>query len=74
MLTGSFSYRVFLEMIILQEIAAHRKKFDMSVLAVAFHPSRPLIGSAGADSLAKIFSSQRIVGGVTSFQTDEESA
>uniref|UniRef100_A0A7E4W249 Striatin domain-containing protein n=1 Tax=Panagrellus redivivus TaxID=6233 RepID=A0A7E4W249_PANRE len=44
----------------LQEIAAHRKKFDMSVLAVAFHPSRPLIGSAGADSLVKIFTSQRI--------------
>uniref|UniRef100_A0AC34R471 Striatin n=1 Tax=Panagrolaimus sp. JU765 TaxID=591449 RepID=A0AC34R471_9BILA len=39
----------------LQEIAAHRKKFDMSVLTVAFHPSRPLIGSAGADSLTKIF-------------------
>ncbi|KAE9554524.1 hypothetical protein FO519_002280 [Halicephalobus sp. NKZ332] len=58
----------------LQEIAAHRKKFDMSVLAVAFHPSRPLIGSAGADSLAKIFSSQRIVGGVTSFPAEEESA
>jgi striatin 1/3/4 len=39
----------------LQEIAAHRKKFDMSVMAVAFHPSRPLIGSAGADALAKVF-------------------
>jgi len=39
----------------LQEIAAHRKKYDMSVMAVAFHPSRPLIGSAGADSLAKVF-------------------
>jgi len=42
----------------IQEIAAHRKKYDMSVMAVAFHPSRPLIGSAGADSLVKIFSSQ----------------
>jgi striatin 1/3/4 len=39
----------------LQEIAAHRKKFDESVLAVAFHPSRPLIGSAGADALAKVY-------------------
>uniref|UniRef100_A0AC35U8H8 WD_REPEATS_REGION domain-containing protein n=1 Tax=Rhabditophanes sp. KR3021 TaxID=114890 RepID=A0AC35U8H8_9BILA len=43
----------------LQEIAAHRKKFDMSVMSVAFHPSRPIIGSAGADSLAKIYTSQK---------------
>ncbi|KAI6243827.1 hypothetical protein M3Y99_00047600 [Aphelenchoides fujianensis] len=42
----------------LQEIAVHRKKYDEAVMAVAFHPSRPLIGSAGADSLVKIFSSQ----------------
>uniref|UniRef100_A0A0N5BXD3 WD_REPEATS_REGION domain-containing protein n=1 Tax=Strongyloides papillosus TaxID=174720 RepID=A0A0N5BXD3_STREA len=48
----------------LQEIAAHRKKFDMSVMSVAFHPSRPIIGSAGADSLAKIYTSQKsYVGG-----------
>ncbi|CAD5230165.1 unnamed protein product [Bursaphelenchus okinawaensis] len=40
----------------IQEIAAHRKKHDMSVMAVAIHPSRPLIGSAGADSLVKVFS------------------
>lgn len=39
----------------LQEITAHRKKFDESVMAVAFHPSRPLIASAGADGLAKVF-------------------
>lgn len=31
----------------------------MSVHAVAFHPSRPLIGSAGADSLTKIFGQTR---------------
>ncbi|CAI4229779.1 unnamed protein product [Auanema sp. JU1783] len=42
--------------ICLQEISAHRKKFDSSVNCVAFHPSRPLIGSAGADALAKVFS------------------
>ncbi|CEF70346.1 Striatin-3 [Strongyloides ratti] len=42
----------------IQEIGAHRKKFDMSVMSVAFHPSRPIIGSAGADSLAKIYTSQ----------------
>ncbi|KAI6205692.1 Striatin-3 [Aphelenchoides besseyi] len=41
----------------LQEIAVHRKKHDMAVMSVAFHPSRPLIGSAGADGLVKIFSS-----------------
>ncbi|KAI1717037.1 striatin [Ditylenchus destructor] len=45
--------------ICLQEIAAHRKKYDMSVMAVAFHPSRPLIGSAGADSLAKVFATSK---------------
>ncbi|KAK0409127.1 hypothetical protein QR680_004354 [Steinernema hermaphroditum] len=44
----------------LQEIAAHRKKYDMAVLSVAFHPSRSLIGSAGADGLAKVFGSQRL--------------
>lgn len=38
-----------------QEITAHRKKLDEAVLAVAFHPSRPMIASAGADSNAKVF-------------------
>nr|CAI5854598.1 unnamed protein product [Callosobruchus analis] len=37
------------------EITAHRKKFDESILDVAFHPSRPYIASAGADGLAKVF-------------------
>ncbi|VDP07561.1 unnamed protein product [Soboliphyme baturini] len=39
----------------LQEITAHRKKFDESVFAVAFHASRPLIASGGADALTKVF-------------------
>jgi WD40 repeat protein len=30
-----------------QEITAHRKKFDESIFDVAFHPSRPYIASAG---------------------------
>lgn len=38
-----------------QEITAHRKKFDESILDVAFHPVRPYIASAGADGLAKVF-------------------
>lgn len=38
-----------------QEITAHRKKFDESILDVAFHPSKPFIASAGADGLAKVF-------------------
>ncbi|XP_055684897.1 striatin isoform X2 [Lutzomyia longipalpis] len=38
-----------------QEITAHRKKFDESILDVSFHPSRPYIASAGADALAKVF-------------------
>lgn len=38
-----------------QEITAHRKKFDESILGVAFHPSKPYIASAGADAIAKVF-------------------
>jgi striatin 1/3/4 len=38
-----------------QEITAHRKKFDESIFDVAFHPSKPYIASAGADALAKVF-------------------
>lgn len=38
-----------------QEITAHRKKFDESIHDVAFHPSKPYIASAGADALAKVF-------------------
>lgn len=38
-----------------QEITAHRKKFDESILDVAFHPSKPYIASAGADAIAKVF-------------------
>ncbi|CAJ0960920.1 unnamed protein product, partial [Mesorhabditis belari] len=44
----------------LQEVAAHRKKLDASVNTVAFHPSRPYIGSAGADALAKVFTTSSI--------------
>merc|ERR1719331_567192 len=39
----------------IQEITAHRKKFDESIFDVAFHPSRPYIASAGADALARVF-------------------
>jgi striatin 1/3/4 len=39
----------------LQEITAHRKKFDESIFDVAFHPAKPFIASAGADALAKVF-------------------
>lgn len=38
-----------------QEITAHRKKFDESIFDVAFHPSKPYIASAGADGLSKVF-------------------
>lgn len=41
----------------LQEISAHRKKYDAAVMSVAFHPSRPIIGSTGADGLVKVFTS-----------------
>ncbi|XP_066923122.1 striatin-3-like isoform X1 [Clytia hemisphaerica] len=39
----------------IQEITAHRSKFDESVFDVAFHPSQPYIASGGADALAKVF-------------------
>ncbi|GMR58356.1 hypothetical protein PMAYCL1PPCAC_28551, partial [Pristionchus mayeri] len=38
----------------LKEIPAHRKKHDSAVNTVAMHSSRPLIGSRGADALAKV--------------------
>jgi striatin 1/3/4 len=38
-----------------QEITSHRKKFDESILSVAFHRSKPYIASAGADGVAKVF-------------------
>ncbi|XP_014117875.1 PREDICTED: striatin-4 [Pseudopodoces humilis] len=38
-----------------QELPAHRRKHHEAVLAVAFHPRRPLSASAGADGLAKVF-------------------
>lgn len=39
----------------IQEITAHRKKFDESIFSVAFHSSRPLLASAGADGIVKVF-------------------
>uniref|UniRef100_A0A3P8UM05 Striatin n=1 Tax=Cynoglossus semilaevis TaxID=244447 RepID=A0A3P8UM05_CYNSE len=39
----------------IQEVTAHRKKFEESIHAVAFHPTMCYIGSAGADALAKVF-------------------
>ncbi|XP_006006421.1 striatin-3 isoform X1 [Latimeria chalumnae] len=38
-----------------QEITAHRKKYDESIYDVAFHPSKAYIACAGADALAKVF-------------------
>lgn len=39
----------------IQEITAHRKKFDEAAFDVAFHPSQPYIASGGADAVAKVF-------------------
>jgi len=39
----------------IQEITAHRKKFDEAVFDVAFHQSQPFIASGGADAVAKVF-------------------
>lgn len=38
-----------------QEITAHRRKHLESIHDVAFHPTRALFASAGADALAKVF-------------------
>jgi striatin 1/3/4 len=38
-----------------QEMTAHRKKFDESILDVAFHPSRPYIASAGKYTIDYLF-------------------
>ncbi|CAB3397373.1 unnamed protein product [Caenorhabditis bovis] len=48
---GSLRMWNFEKIVCLQEISAHRKKNDSSVTCVAFHPSRSLIGSAGADAI-----------------------
>ncbi|KAL5463206.1 hypothetical protein EMCRGX_G032085 [Ephydatia muelleri] len=41
--------------ICVQEIMAHRKRFDESIFNVASHLSKPFFASAGADSIAKVF-------------------
>jgi len=41
--------------ICVQELTVHRKKFEESVNDVAFHPSKPLLASAGADAVAKVY-------------------
>jgi striatin 1/3/4 len=39
----------------IQETTVHRKKFDESVYAVAFHPSKNHVASAGSDGVAKVY-------------------
>lgn len=39
----------------LQEITAHQKKDEESIHDVAFHSTKPLMASVGADSIAKIY-------------------
>jgi striatin 1/3/4 len=38
-----------------QEMTAHRKKYEESICDIAFHSVKPMIGSAGADAIAKVF-------------------
>ena len=39
----------------IQEMTAHRKKYDESINCVAFHPTKPFIASGGADAIVKIY-------------------
>ena len=40
-----------------QEMACHREKAREGVLAVDFHPTLPLMASAGADGIGKLYAS-----------------
>lgn len=40
-----------------QEITVHREKAREGVLAVDFHPSLPIMASAGADGVVKLYAS-----------------
>jgi len=40
-----------------QEISSHREKAKEGVLAVEFHPSLPIMASAGADGVVKLYAS-----------------
>lgn len=41
----------------IQEISSHREKAHEGVLAVEFHPSVPVMASAGADGVVKLYAS-----------------
>ncbi|KAL0479759.1 hypothetical protein AKO1_007552 [Acrasis kona] len=38
-----------------QEIPTHRKKYDESIHSIAYHPTKTMVASAGADSIIKLF-------------------
>jgi WD40 repeat protein len=38
-----------------QEIPTHRKKYDESIHSLAYHPTKSMVASAGADSIIKLF-------------------
>jgi striatin 1/3/4 len=38
-----------------QEIPTHRKKYDESIHAIAYHPTKSMVASGGADSIIKLF-------------------
>ena len=40
----------------LQEFAGHRKRSDEGVCAVASHPDLPIVASAGADGVVRLWS------------------
>ena len=36
-------------------MTSHRKKFEESICDVTFHGAKPMIASAGADAIVKVF-------------------
>ena len=52
---GSLRFWSMENYICVQEISAHRKRFDEAIFNVACHPSESMFSSAGADSIAKVF-------------------
>ena len=52
---GSLRFWSVESRICMQEITAHRKRFDEAIYNVACHLTQPYFASCGADGIAKVF-------------------